>query len=76
MNKDITLEDLGFNLIHKDKNIIVYQRDFKNNDGVYSQILIFNLYDKNLEIENIRTIILSLFDAIVNKYKELGWLDE
>ena len=106
MNKDITLEDLGYKLFSQDDEMIIYK--YKTDYADYS--IFFNLgknptYDIWLSDwwdnksdgwvpmeqreENLKhcakygrwqkveyPIPMSLHQAIHNKCKELGWLDE
>ena len=73
MNKDITLEDLGYEKIQDDVNWLVYsyEKVFK---------ILFYKPQQDLQIEcldNIyNTIDMEELQAIYNKCKELGWLDE
>ena len=76
MNKDITLEDLDFYLTKLDSNSIVWQKVIEINNDFHSEVLIFDLDEKELEIINIDHIELDLFNAIFNEYKKIGWLDE
>ena len=76
MNKDITLEDLDFHLSLESSTRLIYERFIGCGNDFYSEALIFKLDDKELGIINIDDICLDLLQAILNKCKELGWLDE
>ncbi len=71
MNKDITLEDLYFKKIYEDEDEIIYKRDY--------EIIIFKILENQLnsvEFLNIHIIGCNLLQAIYNKCKEIGRLDE
>ena len=76
MNKDITLEDLDFHLSLENDKRLIYERFIECNGNFYSETLIFKLDNKELDIINFDDICLNLLQAIYNKCRELGWLDE
>ena len=73
MNKDITLEDLGYRNIDKDIRI-TYKKEEKYN------FKIIEFYDKRIVIneddEYSPELSIEELQAIYNKCKDLGWLDE
>ncbi len=76
MNKDITLEDLDFHLSLESDTRLIYERFIECKGNFYSEVLIFKLNDKELDVINFDNIYLDLLQAIYNKCKELGWFNE
>ena len=77
MNKDITLEDLGYRL-DKQNNYLVYYKLLKLGREIQIE---FNFDYKTIEKRKCwsieaEQITLKQLQAIYNKCKELGWLDE
>ena len=71
MNKNITLEDLGYE--EREKNTSTYCiKSYINKNTM--QIIYFD-YDKQIDIDKC-IMTLDLLQAIYNKCKEMGWLDE
>ena len=81
MNKDITLEDLDFELVNETP--MLYQK----NDGGFIQNIEFINAFKRVRLSNYETynndqsqdeycLYVNELQAIYNKCKELGWLDE
>ena len=73
MNKDITLEDLGYKNIDKDIRI-TYKKEEKYN------FKIIEFYDKRIVIneddEYSPELSIEELQAIYNKCKEIGWFDD
>ena len=80
--KDITLEDLGYILKEQNKNYLRYfKQDFNYHTGDWIE---FDLKNKRFRLTNVtcqmnrhfRYGSIEELQAIYNKCKELGWLDE
>ena len=70
MNKDITLEDLGYEKYEKHDDDGDYIEYYK--EKIHDSITFY--YDKSINIDclcNVRVL-----QAIYNECKDLGWLDE
>ena len=87
MNKDITLEDLGFKLITNNEEHLSYVKEFLLQLGKISIFeIIFDFEMKNIHFFHHQnhtffndipyTINVEILQAIYNKCKDLGWLDE
>ncbi len=87
MNKDITLEDLGYKLITNNEKYLSYVKEFVFPLGRVSILeIIFDFSMKDVQFfhhqndnflnDKPYTINVQLLQAIYNKCKELGWLDE
>lgn len=82
MNKDITLEDLGFveektpyeNCILYKTNEIYYNREIKF--WIKDKIIYTNLSYGGFQMQGSMPLNLEIMQAIHNKCKDLGWLDE
>ena len=80
MNKDITLEDLGYEIdkLETNEEELIYYKDIldKNTFGYFSsEVITFDLKNYNVDYDNIQDKTLTII-AIYNQCKELGWLDE
>ena len=83
MNKDITLEDLGYNELIKHKTYMFYIKSLKENieyenDEIHLE---FNFENKTIcktygDDNTVCEITVEELQAIYNKCKELGWVDE
>lgn len=81
--KDITLEDLGYNSIYTHPSTLtVAYRKYEDGEDKniefwldYKEIHCFT-YDKESKIEYKLGLNIEELQAIHNKCKELGWLDE
>ena len=82
MKKDITLEDLGFieektpyeNCILYETKETYYNREIKF--WVKDKIIYTNLNYGGFQMQGSMPLNLEIMQAIYNKCKELGWLDE
>ena len=73
MNKDITLEDLGYYCDNKQYKISYTKYNTYETINIYLETKTFEKKD----ISNIsKPITKNELQAIYNKCKELGWLDE
>ena len=76
INKDITLEDLGYKNLVSDDYVIIYQKRTK------ISIITLKFYTNNKsflkedELGLAKVITFEELQAIYNKCKEIGWLDE
>ena len=79
MNKDITLEDLDYLISFEDDTELTYNQNLEYTDSYYRYIS-FDKVNKVIEIDDNSTEPFYLqteeLQAIYNKCKELGWLDE
>ena len=80
MNKDITLEDLGFEIdkLETNEENLVYCKDILDKDTlgyVNSEVIIFDLKKYNIDYDKIQDKTLTTI-AIYNKCKEMWWFDE
>ena len=83
MNKDITLEDLGYEKKQDDDISLIYEikHFISDTDRIifYKTTKLFEMYtqsDSPFEFPKPQTINMQELQAIYNKCKELGWLDE
>ncbi len=83
MNKDITLEDLGYKKAIDDNNMLVYdiKHFISDTDRIvfYKELKAFEVYrqsDSPFEYPSPQTVNMQELQAIYNKCKELGWFDE
>ncbi len=83
MNQEITLEELGYIEVIDDNNMIVYdiQNNISDTDRLifYKTLKNFEIYtqsDSPFESPIPQTINMQELQAIYNKCKDLGWLDE
>lgn len=76
MNKDITLEDLGYQKIIHDKYVVIYQEQTKTSTITLKFYIKKNSFLKEDELGLAKFITFEELQAIYNKFKELGCLDE
>ncbi len=76
MNKDITLEDLGYEKINHDEYVVIYKKKTKISTITLKFYINNNSFLKEDELGLAKVINLEELQAIYNKCKELGWLDE
>ena len=80
MNKDITLEDLEFEIdkLETNKENLVYCKDILDKDTfgyIDSEMITFDLKKHNVYYYKIQDEMLTTI-AVYNKFKELGWFNE
>ena len=83
MNKNITLEDLDYIIKKQDDECIIYKKEDEFRVKVINFVLVFEsvICNSGVKIDNMmipESIMLSMSElqAVINKCKELGWLDE